>query len=44
MFTNKPNKQIYKILAFGDSLTKGYYDVGYSYHPYSTKLNENLIL
>lgn len=30
------------ILAFGDSLTKGYYLNGYKYHPYSIKLNQLL--
>ena len=28
----------WKILAFGDSLTKGYYNYGMKYHPYSTTL------
>ncbi|GLI69563.1 hypothetical protein VaNZ11_014199 [Volvox africanus] len=32
----------YNILAFGDSLTEGYYHAGYSYHPYNIKLNELL--
>jgi len=31
-----------KILAFGDSLTKGYYNFGLKYHPYSIKINKLL--
>jgi lysophospholipase L1-like esterase len=30
------------ILAFGDSLTKGYYNFGLKYHPYSIKMNKLL--
>jgi len=28
------------ILAFGDSLTKGYYNFGLKYHPYSLRINK----
>ncbi len=30
------------ILAFGDSLTKGYYNYGRNYHPYAIKMNKLL--
>ncbi|GLC37015.1 hypothetical protein PLESTB_001401400 [Pleodorina starrii] len=32
----------YNILAFGDSLTEGYYNYGIHFHPYSNKLEELL--
>ena len=39
MGTLAPKKYI---MAFGDSLTKGYYHLGMKYHPYTIKLNELL--
>lgn len=38
--TDLNNKK--NILAFGDSLTKGYYNFGLKYHPYSIKINKLL--
>ncbi|GLC37016.1 hypothetical protein PLESTB_001401300 [Pleodorina starrii] len=32
----------YDILAFGDSLTEGYHNYGFNFHPYSNKLSELL--
>lgn len=30
----------FRVLAFGDSLTQGYYDDGLGTHPYSNRLQE----
>lgn len=32
----------FKVLAFGASLTEGFYNGGYSFHPYSNKLESNI--
>jgi lysophospholipase L1-like esterase len=40
-FYNMENGRKY-ILAFGDSLTKGFYSMGMKYHPYSIKMNSLL--
>jgi lysophospholipase L1-like esterase len=37
---NNLEKNKKNILAFGDSLTKGYYNFGLKYHPYSIKMNK----
>lgn len=32
--------RLYRVLAFGDSLTEGYYNYGRSVHPYSKNLQD----
>ncbi|CAF0891042.1 unnamed protein product [Didymodactylos carnosus] len=34
--------KVFKILAHGDSITRGYYSNGYRYHPYTDKLKDLL--